>query len=197
MHRGWHTRGYLRHVDLARAVQSVSFRLVDAVPADVIEQWREELGLRADAPPPSHPRRVALQKRVDRYEDQGRGACWLRHPEIAGVVERALLAFDGERYRLLAWCVMPNHVHAMIETFPGHPLGRVVHSWKSFTAHACNRRLGRSGRFWMPDYFDRVIRDEAHFHAAMLYIEANPVEAGICGEPEEWLFGSARRRSWT
>ena len=73
-------------------------------------------------------------RRIERYLDAGYGDCWLRRPEIATLVQDALLHFDGIRYRLLAWVVMPNHVHLLIETEPGFPLPGVVQSWKGFTA---------------------------------------------------------------
>jgi REP element-mobilizing transposase RayT len=73
------------------------------------------------------------------------------------------LHFDGQRYRLLAWVVMPNHVHVLIETMTGHTLAAVLHSWKSYTAKEANRLLGRTGDFWQPEYFDRFIRDDRHF----------------------------------
>lgn len=124
------------------------------------------------------------------YEDAGHGACDLRDPRIAEIVENALLHFDGQRYRLLEWCIMPNHVHVLIETASGHALGDVVQSWKSFTAKKANQILGRSGKFWMADYYDRFVRDENHLIAVRRYIRENPVNAGLCDRAEEWRFGS-------
>jgi REP element-mobilizing transposase RayT len=86
---------------------------------------------------------------------------------------------------------MPNHVHVLIETREGYPLGAVAHSWKSFTAKEANAILGRAGNFWMPDYFDRFIRDERHYWATVAYIENNPVVAGLCRRPRDWRFSSA------
>jgi REP element-mobilizing transposase RayT len=114
--------------------------------------------------------------------------------EVAEIVENALLHFDGQRYNMLSWCVMPNHVHAVVEPVVGHPFGPIIHSWKSFTAHRSNRVLRRTGRFWMPDYFDRYIRDENHLGAAISYVEENPVKAGLCERVEEWRWSSAYRR---
>ena len=76
------------------------------------------------------PRNAELRKRIERYADQGYGACWLRDDRIAAIVQGTLLHFDGERYRLLAWVVMPNHVHVLIETLEGFALSDVVQSWK-------------------------------------------------------------------
>jgi putative DNA methylase len=137
---------------------------------------------------------VELRKRIARYEDAGHGECWLRIPRIAALVEDTLLKFDGERYRLIAWCIMPNHVHSLIETKESWPLGRVLHSWKSFTAQEANKLLRRTGDFWFREYHDRFIRDAGHFDSAVRYIEENPVAARLVVTAEAWTFGSARRR---
>lgn len=110
------------------------------------------------------------------------------------MVEDALLHFDGERYRLLAWVIMPNHVHVLAETLPVYRLGDIVHSWKSFTAKEANRILGRMGPLWQEEYFDRFIRDDDHLRETIRYIEQNPVAGGLAAKAEDWPFGSARRR---
>jgi REP element-mobilizing transposase RayT len=208
--RGWHSRGYHPHLDAPEVVQSITFRLADSVPAALLTQWREELGLvvaeqrhreqnpttaahhrRPQPGDDRHVREAELRKRIERYEDAGHGACWLRDPRIAELVEHALLHFDGERYRLLEWCIMPNHVHVLIETLPGYPPGDVVRSWKTFTAREANQLLDRTGSFWMVDYFDRCVRDERHLAAVRAYIRENPVKAGLCATAEEWRWGSA------
>jgi putative DNA methylase len=189
-HRGWHSRGYHPHCDQPGLVQSITFRLHDSVPAELLNTWRAELEL-SEQVASDDPRGAELRERIARYEDAGHGACWLRDARIGKLVQDALLHFDGERYRLLEWCVMPNHVHVVIETFPGHPLSDVVRSWKTFTAREANRLLGREGAFWMPDYFDRYVRDEGHLMAVRRYIRENPVKAGLCAAAEEWPWSSA------
>ena len=138
---------------------------------------------------------IDLRRMIDRYEDAGHGSCVLRDPRVADIVETALLHFDKERYRLIAWCVMPNHVHTMIEVFEGFPLPSVLHSWKSYTSKEINKLLGSRGQLWFEEYHDRFIRDERHFHVAVAYVEHNPVKAGLCREPRDWKFSSAARRS--
>ena len=177
-------------MDQPGVYQSITFRLCDSVPEEVIERWKSELdwreGLAGDA-----AAAIALRGRIVAYEDAGHGACWLGDERIAAVVQDALLHFDGHRYRLMAWCIMPNHVHVLIETFPMHPLGRVLHSWKSFTAHRANELLARNGSFWAREYYDRYIRDDEHFAQTLAYIEQNPVKARLVKSAEEWKFGSA------
>jgi REP element-mobilizing transposase RayT len=55
--------------------------------------------------------------------------------------------------------------------------------------------LGRSGAFWQGDYWDRFIRNEDHFDAAVSYIDCNPVKAGLARSPADWAWGSARLRT--
>jgi REP element-mobilizing transposase RayT len=114
---------------------------------------------------------------------------------IAAVVQNALLYFDGVRYKLPAWVVMPNHVHALIVPKAEFALEDIVHSWKSFTSNEANKLLNRSGRFWQEDYYDRFIRNAQHYLDAIEYIEKNPVKAGLCRRPEDWPFSSARIRA--
>jgi type I restriction enzyme R subunit/putative DNA methylase len=183
-------------------VQSVTFRLADSLPAQRLAALQEEVR-RLPAT------RANQQKRqtVDRWLDAGLGCCALKHPAMARVVRDALwhgaatnaeleLGDPGARhYRLLAWCVMPNHVHVLIE--PYMALGRIVQSWKSFTGrwgmrHNEELGLGLPGqRFWMREYWDRYVRDDAHLVAVRCYIEANPVKAGLCQRPEDWPWSSA------
>ncbi|MBU2548013.1 MAG: DUF1156 domain-containing protein [Proteobacteria bacterium] len=191
-HKEWYSRGYLPHFDHPDLIQTITFRLYDSVPSSLIQNWQDELNLTQNAA--ADPRRLAtLRERIAKYEDAGHGACFLKNENIAAMVEKAFLHFNDERYRLLAWVVMPNHVHVMIEALPGWPLKDIIHSWKSYTANQANQILNRSGPFWSPDFFDRFIRDERHFLAAKEYIENNPVKAGLCSRPEEWPFSSARR----
>ncbi len=140
------------------------------------------------------PREVKLRRLVSRYEDAGHGACWLRDGRVAQAVEETLLRFDGLRYRLISWCVMPNHVHVLIETGESWGLGDILHSWKSFTAHRANEILGRVGPFWFREYFDRFVRDDRRFRNAVKYIERNPVKAGLAASPDGWRWSSASRR---
>src|SRR5205085_992554 len=92
----------------------------------------------------------------------------------------------GRRYELRACCVMPNHVHVVVEPLEGATLTKILHSWKSFTAHQANRILERSGSFWQTEYFDHLIRDEQDMERAIEYVWKNPDEAGMKNWPWRW-----------
>lgn len=89
---------------------------------------------------------------------------------------------------------MPNHVHLLCTPLSGHLLAEIMHSIKSFTSSEANKMLGRKGRFWQKEYFDRYIRNARQFVRTVTYIENNPVKANLCDRAEDWAFGSAAFR---
>ena len=179
----WHSRGYLPHVDPGEYTQFITFRLADSMPQTVLERWQMDLqhGEITDA---------GMRRRIEIYLDQNYGARWLADPRIASLVRNSLLKFDGERYRLFAWVIMPNHAHILIRPLQGRPISEIMQSLKSFTSHEANKILGRKGHFWSKEYFDRYIRSPKHFLAVVRYIEENPVKARLYQHPEDWKFSS-------
>ena len=185
---GWHSRGYLPHFDGGELAQFITFRLHDALPGAVLARWKEEL---------KHEKfgeiEAIMRRRVEAYLDQGHGNCYLKQPGLGAMVQNALLFHDEIKYRLSAWAIMPNHVHLLCTPAIGHNLAEIMHSLKSYTANQANKTLGRKGRFWQKEYFDRYIRNARHFASVMAYIENNPVKARLCEKAEDWPFSSA---SW-
>jgi len=179
--KGWHTRGYLPHYDNPGTIQLVTFRLADAMPASLRHEWQAIFKIKDER---------TQRTRLEEYIDRGHGECLLKHAAVATAVEEVFLRFDGERYRMAAWVVMPNHVHLLFELWQV-PLGRLLQAWKGASANAANRVLGRQGRFWQAGYWDRYMRDEAHFRKAQRYIEANPVKARLARTLEDWPWSSA------
>jgi len=116
---------------------------------------------------------------VEKHLNEGMGKCWLREERHARIVADALRFFDGDRYHLSAWCVMPNHVHVVVEPLGEHALPGILHSWKSYTANEINRALHVRGQLWEPEYYDHLIRDECDFHAQVTYVLENPTKAGL------------------
>ncbi|MGE9268648.1 MAG: REP-associated tyrosine transposase [Verrucomicrobiales bacterium] len=187
--KGHHERGYLPHRDYGGALQAVTFRTADSVPAKVVQKWKREL--LTEAPPDDPVARDELRRRIARYEDAGYGACLLADPANASFLQTLLLAGHGKSYRLLAWCIMPNHVHLIVRQGESQSLGEILRHWKGRSARVINQRAERVGRLWSPDYFDRVIRKEEHFYRCLRYVHQNPVKAGLVNEAHEWAFSSA------
>ena len=128
---------------------------------------------------------------IDKYEDSGVGQCFMRNDRVAQIVKDTLFYYDGKKYKIIAWCIMPNHVHILIEVFNGFSLSEIIHSWKSYSANQINKLLNRTGQVWMMEYFDRYIRDYEHFDKVVNYIHNNPVKAGLVKSPSEYRWSSA------
>ena len=184
----WHRRGrYIPHRENKR-LQTITWRLFDSLPADVVTAMKAELAALRSAPdtPEKAARLAELRKTIDHYEDAGYGSCFLKDERIARIVADNLRHFDGTRYRLISFCIMPNHVHVLIEAAERWSLSQILHGWRSYTANEANKILGRTGRFWMEEYFDRFIRDDNHFRSVLSYIRMNPVKAGLTTDPDAW-----------
>ena len=138
-----HYRGYLPHVE-GKQYQYITFRLFDSVPGEVLQRWRDEL-TNEEKKDPDNNKADILRKEIAQYEDTGYGSCMLADGRVAEMVQGALKHFHGKRYRLVAWCIMPNHVHMLVEIFPGHSVSDVMHSLRSYTAHEANKLLSREG----------------------------------------------------
>lgn len=184
--RGWHSRGYIPHFD-GDVSQFVTFRLFDSLPQGLLKT----LSIEADNNKLQRFYEDAKCARVEEYLDNGIGQCFLRRPEIASIVMDGLRFHADKSYQLFAWAIMPNHVHMLIRPNTEISLSYIMKSLKGFTSNQANKVLGRGGRFWQPDYFDRYIRDREHFEKTVRYIEDNPVKAGLCGNASEWKFSSA------
>ena len=179
---------HLPHWTREGGVYAVTFRLADSLPQPVLVSWKTERNnIIRNAEQQKRPLSEAEEKRlrelysekVELFLDVGHGECWLRHKDMAELVRETLHHFDGERYLLLAWCIMPNHAHVVLHPLKGSELPEILHSWKSYTATQANRILGRKGAFWQTEYYDHLIRDEAGFRHAVKYVLENPSRAGL------------------
>ncbi len=165
------------HWQVDHAIYFVTFRLADSLPTHVVmELKREREHMLRSASTAVERARVdaAFAIRLDHELDANHGSCLLR--EHAETIAGALQHFDGARYELHAWCVMPNHVHVMVQPNEGVALAKIIHSWKSYTAHVIGE-----GSIWQREYFDRVVRTPSEYTATKAYIEANPAKAGLKG----------------
>lgn len=178
------SRGYLPHLESSEGTYFVTFRLADSLPASVLTRLKEEFFLSKAL---QTPQNILLSKddyhnKIEELLDRGAGECWLKDPNIAKLVVRALKSYDAERYYLHAWTVMPNHVHVLFTVESVSTLSSVIQGWKGATAFQANRMLARTGRFWQPEYFDVLVRTTRQFEFCLRYILSNPVKACLCAE---------------
>jgi REP element-mobilizing transposase RayT len=174
----------LPHRDKPGLTQFVTIRLHDSLPASHRGEWESLLKLED---------RRERRKQLESYIDRGAGECWLAQPAIANCAEQGLRFFDGKRYQLRAWVIMPNHIHVLVD-IGNTPLAKLMQSWKRFIAREANKLLARGGAFWQREYWDTYMRDTTQTAKAVKYIENNPVKANLVREAKDWRWSSARFR---
>ena len=163
----------------------VTWRLADSIPKGKLAEWTE---LR-DAWLKHHPKpwneeverefHKHFSRKLDEWLDEGCGACVLKDSENASIVANALRHFDGDRYELDSFVVMPNHVHVLFRPLESHELEAILKSWKGFAAREINKRNGLQGALWQKDYWDRLVRNESHLFKCREYIRRNPEKAAL------------------
>jgi REP-associated tyrosine transposase len=190
----------------------VTFRTEDSIPVQLAGQWhrrrdtwlrkhgidsrgrgwKDEVGrLPRDEQREFHE---TFSRDVLEYLDRGYGACVLRSSELSSIVADSLLHFDGDRYVMGDFVVMPNHVHLLVGLQGDTEIEAQCKSWKKFTAREINRRLGQKGRFWQEESFDHLVRSPEQFEAIQRYIADNPRRAGLReGEFYYWKRPQQRR----
>jgi REP element-mobilizing transposase RayT len=177
----------LPHWRQAGATYFVTFRLGDSLPQDKLrelEGFKREWERRH--PPPRSGKELdelarELVDRIERWLDQGYGDCVLKQPNFASLVTEAMHHFDGNRYELGAYVVMPNHVHLIVRPMDveDDALELILKSWKQFSARRINTATGGRGMLWQQESFDRIVRDAEHLYRALQYIGRNPDKAGL------------------
>ncbi|MEM6978686.1 MAG: transposase [Planctomycetota bacterium] len=192
---------HLPHWFQPGAATFITFRTEDSIPGNVSRRWHADRarwlkdhgidsghaswrdGLAALSVEHRRIYHETFSGRFMEYLDRGWGDCVLRKQVFATQVASALSHFDGERYHLGDFVIMPNHVHLIAAFFGDVTPESQCYSWKKFSAGTINRQLGRKGRFWQEESFDHLIRSPEQYDAIRRYIANNPSELA----PGEYL----------
>ena len=184
------------HWSQAGAIVFITFRTADSIPQEVLHRWEREKndwmrihGFPNDRhwseilPELDPPVKEQFNKNFNRcredFLDTCHGACVLRKPELAQIVADTLLHFDGERYRMGDFIVMPNHVH-LLASFPSEEaMVSQCDSWTHYSAWKINRALGRKGKFWQQEPFDHLVRSPEQYEYLRKYIRDNGANARL------------------
>ena len=165
----------LPHWQQGDAMQFVTFRLGDSMPAGKIRQWKEERDIWQNIHPrPWSPEEEKVYHKrftwkLESWLDEGAGSCLLKQPANRERMEEVLMRFQGEKVEHHAWVIMPNHLHLVFT--PLWPLEKLIQVWKGVSA----RQIGQ-GKIWQKNYRDTLIRDGEHFANAVRYIRRNPLK---------------------
>lgn len=207
------------HYQPEDATFHVVFRLAGSLRAEAVEKlkWERdrflhELDNIGDRGHARDQRKAFEQKYLERYEELldgcSTGPTWLNEPAVAGIVKEAILHRDPREYDLIAYSIMPNHVHLIVtvgrvadptsadsnspqglqgrDGVPSYGLTSILASLKKYTALRANRTLNRSGAFWQDESYDHVIRDENELKRTIWYVLHNPVQAGLVQSWQLW-----------
>ncbi len=188
----------------------ITFRLANSLPQSVLQELlaerdRERKQIEAQFSGVRRKEAICrLEKKYFGHFDAWLDRClepsprWLAEPRVARIVSNYLHKLDGERYHLLAYCIMPNHVHLLIDTRgfdfrPEHsgattsyPITDTLKQIKGTTARYCNQALGRRGTFWQSESYDHVVRDTSELKRTIWYVLENPVKAGLVARWQDW-----------
>jgi putative transposase len=191
------TTGHLPHWQQPGATYFITYRTVDSIGSVAMERilcerddwlmrngidvaksnWHRQLRDLSEQHQRTFRRLFAtkFEDELDRLE----GECLLGKLELAEIVAASLKRFDGERYRLGAFVVMPNHVHILAQIFADRTMLQQCFSWKHYQAHKINQAMDRTGHFYQPESFDHLVRDDDHFRKFRRYIADNPSKAKL------------------
>lgn len=184
------TRGDLPHWYVPGTAHFVTYRLAGTIPATLLREWRERRERMKAVVPPGvsdveHRLRLHKQffREYDDYVDTHVERRWLGDERVAAIIRENLWHHNGGKYQLLCYCIMPNHVHVLLQPFElrgatvltpsigaaeagsdeirdsRSPLTTIMHSLKSYTANRANAVLGRCGQFWEHESYDHWVRD--------------------------------------
>jgi putative transposase len=184
------------HWSQAGAAVFITFRTRDSIPRAVIERWDREkqqwLQLRGRdsgahwsviIPALPDKERADFQKTFQRtreaFLDSGHGRCLLKRPELTTIVADSLLHFDGQRYRMGDFVVMPNHVHLLVVFSTAEAMKEQCDSWLHYTTSRINQAIGETGKFFQQEPFDHLVRSPEQYDYLRQYIADNPHKAGL------------------
>lgn len=180
------------------ATYFVTFRLHDSVPEPVSLQLRK---VSAEIQGSTDDEVTRTWFRIyDEALDHGHGSCLLKFPTNRRLVRDALLHFEGTRYQLGSFVIMPNHVHLIIQpTEPDrYPLDRILKTIKAYSSRQINLAAGTTGsKVWQTESHDRILRGSIHLNRAIQYIGRNPEKAKLGRvHSERWINSTWEAAGW-
>jgi len=198
-------RRNLPHIQPLDTTLFLTFRLAGSLPEGVLAKMAEERRmiertLKAnDNKSGSHLGELARRHflTIESWLHKATsGPTWLADGRIAVLVAESLPYRDDSDYRLDAYSIMPNHVHAVFAPSGGSgvpkSLSAIMHSLKRNTAKRANRVLNRTGSFWEHESFDHYVRNQAEWRRIVNYVLENPVKAGLVKNWREWPWNYLR-----
>jgi putative transposase len=184
----------LPHIQPSEATFFITARLHGSIPNHIIAalQQAHQEKIRA-----CQGDVVAIYKQHKRHfaafdnalDNPQNGPYWLSRPEVAKIIIDSLHFMVNDAVSLLAFCVMSNHAHIVLDKKTSTlPLRTILQRFKRFTARKSNELLNRQGAFWQAESYDHVIRDQQELKNIIAYTLNNPVKAGLTETWDNWPY---------
>ena len=184
-----HEQGKLPHWRQWGSTYFVTSRLADSIPAPLRAEWQAKRDAWLSTHGVAEPESLSEQERREYHReftaafhallDSGQGECLLARADCANILAARLIAGHDRAYRLDAWVIMPNHIHALVEPGKETTLGEILRSWKGGSARVINVILGKQGTLWQREPFDHIVRSGEQLEHFRRYIAQNPIKAGL------------------
>ena len=172
------------HRDFGDCMQSITYRLADAISPGEMQRIVNISQLQ-----PTEQQEIYKRRLIEDWLHANRhGICILSNPVAARIVIDSWYYYNGKQYDLFDWVVMRNHVHLIIRVYENVQLGRIIGHWKSYTGRLISNYFSIQPPIWEKGYWDRIIRDDNHYHKCRAYIINNPIKAGL----DNWPYVSTK-----
>lgn len=177
MKRIFHRRN-LPHLYFSEGQYFITYRLANSIPKEKL------LKIRLTPNEWDFEKFSFLFSKYDMLMESGEyKQDYLKQEELAEICKLTIHFPDRKEYKLICYCIMPNHIHLVFELLSNNKgISKIMQSVKGISAIRCNYMLRREGKFWQDESFDRLIRDEQELFFIIRYVLLNPVKAGTCNE---------------
>ena len=183
-------RRNLPHIYIPERTYFVTFRLKDSLPLQKILELKSSAEFNS-APQSKSEKYEKDKKFFAKYDEllnkSNFGKCYLKNEKVAEIVVSTIQFLNKKDYNLIAYCIMPNHVHLLFTLRErSRSVDKIMQSIKRYSAREINRLVKRSGSLWQAESYDHVVRDEDELLRIIQYVMNNPVKAGLVEDWKDW-----------
>lgn len=183
MKRHFHRRN-LPHLYYDEGIYFITYHQANSIPISKLRQMQQVSDMSA------FDKFKRLFMRYDKLlalDDYG--VSYLSNENIANICRDTLQFPNGKDYSLIAYCIMPNHVHLVFELINRNKsISDIMKGVKGVSARRINKYLNRSGTFWQDESYDRLVRDDVELYFVIKYVLLNPVEANLVDDWQDWNY---------
>ena len=181
-------RRNLPHFYAQDAIYDINFRLANTIPKSLSDEYYWTLKQEIKNKKTKKTSSLNTEIMDDYLDRKPNKIDWLRNEKIRLETISSINFNNKKLYSVIAFCIMPNHVHLIINTFnyPYTPLGEILKSIKQFSGNQANKVLNRQGQFWQHESYDHIVKSRNELATRINYVKNNPVKAGLVTSWRKW-----------